>query len=466
MDEHGLLRSIERKNARIAVIGLGYVGIPVACMFARAGFDVTGVDVKANRIEEINAGISPIQGREPGLAELLREVAQAGRFQATTDYGVCRTADVVLLSVETPVDDETKKPHYEALRSALRSLGANLKSRTLIVVESTIAPGTMRDVVTPTLEDVSGLRANRDFHLVHCPERLMPGKLLHNIERMSRVVGGMTTEATELGVTLYRQIVKGDLDASDCITAELVKTAENAYRDVEIAFANELALICEASGGDVWKVRELVNKSPGRNLLLPGAGVGGHCIPKDPWLLAYAMEGRGQLRLIPAARAVNDSMPLHIADLTAQALRTAGREIAGSRIAVLGYAYLEDSDDTRNSPSEVLVSRLREVGAEVVIHDPWVPEYQGDLWERVGGCDAAIAMVAHSIYRSIDMNALKSSLRTPVVVDGRHVFQFAQGNTADIVYYSVGQGRITVRYLEDGQHGRTVPATPDSTTRP
>ncbi len=423
-----LMQALQSKTARIAVIGLGYVGLPVACMFARAGFHVTGIDILKDRIALILQGISPIQGKEPGLEELLAETVRSGRLEATTDYGVCREADVALIAVETPVDDETKKPRYAALRSALPSLGKNLKRPSLVIVESTIAPRTMEDVVKPALEDASGLQANRDFLLAHCPERLMPGRLLKNIETMPRVVGGMTPEATELTLTLYRNIVKAELDATDCLTAELVKTTENAYRDVQIAFANETALICEAVGGDVWQVRALVNKSPGRNMHLPGAGVGGHCIPKDPWLLISNLTSDQYApRLIPAARAVNDSMPLHMADLVADALREAGREVRGSIIAVLGYAYLENSDDTRNSPSAVLVRRLRDWGAEVHIHDPHVPEYCGDLAQTLKGADGLVLMVAHDTYRQLDLASIIRTMRTPIVVDGRKVLSPVPG---------------------------------------
>jgi len=426
---------IAAKTARIGVIGLGYVGLPVACLFAEAGFDVVGLDVKADRVDAINAGVSPIEGREPGLAELLADVVAGGRLRATTEYAALQECDVVTINVETPVDEQ-HTPRYVALRSALRDLGPVLKAGALVIVESTIAPGTMARLVKPLLEEASGKRANVDFYLGHCPERVMPGKLLTNLRGVSRVCGGETPETAQTMIALYRHIVQADLDPTDCVTAELVKTAENAYRDVNIAFANEVALICEAVGGDVWKVRELVNKSPGRNMLMPGAGVGGHCIPKDPWLLAYQAQQTGvPIRLIAAARAVNDGMPLHIVALLEDALREAGRPLEGMRLLVLGYAYLEDSDDTRNSPSEVLVAALRERGAEVVIHDPYVVGYQGDVYALAEGCAAVVVMVAHSEYKTLDLAALKAALRAPVLVDGRRVFPQAVG----WIYRGVGE---------------------------
>jgi len=440
MSQSELRRKLEQKKASLAVIGLGYVGLPVAALFAETGFNVLGVELRADRVEKINRGICPIEGEEPGLAGLISKVAATGRLRATTNYDDLKDRDVVLIDVETPVDDQNV-PRYEALRAVIKSLGPVMKNGSLIIVESTIAPGTMTEVVLPLLEQHSGKKVDQDFYLGNCPERVMPGKLLKNLKTISRVVGGNTPETAETMIGLYQQIVQADLDAADCVTAELVKTAENAYRDVQIAFANEVALICEAVGGDVWKVRELVNKSPNRQMHLPGAGVGGHCIPKDPWLLAYGVKDKEvPLRVIPAARAVNDSMPLRMVELLQKTLNAAGRKIEGARIAVLGYAYLEDSDDTRNSPSEILVRRLRELGAEVVIHDPWIAEYSGDLMTRIKGCDAAVLMVAHNAYRSLDLNSLATALRSPVLIDGRHVFDASQVQGAGLVFRGIGTG--------------------------
>jgi UDP-N-acetyl-D-mannosaminuronic acid dehydrogenase len=434
-----LLDRIKDQTTRLVVVGLGYVGLPVAARFAQAGFDVTGLDVDERKVMQINAGGCPIEGDEPGLAELIGDVVAAGRLQATTDYIVCQEADIVLIAVETPIDS-VHQPRYSALRAALRALEPNVKPGAMVIVESTVAPGTMERLVCPTLEARGKRRSGRDFYLVHCPERVMPGLLLSNLARMSRVVGGDTPEAAMLAQAFYRHVVEADLDMANCVTAELVKTAENAYRDVQIAFANELALICEHVGADVWQVRDLVNKSPGRDVLYPGAGVGGHCIPKDPWLLAYGAGESVIAKLIPAAREVNDYMPLHMAELTIDALGEAGVEIEDARIAVLGYAYLENSDDTRNSPSITLISRLQELGAEVVVHDPWVRDHQGDLKERVGGCDAIVVMVAHDEYRVVDLTKLKARVARHILIDGRHVFSAEQARAAGWAYRGVGLG--------------------------
>jgi len=436
--ESELIQAIRNKTAKIVVIGLGYVGLPVACMFAKAGFQVVGIRRDSEKVAQISQGICPIEGKEPGLPELLAEVIREGRLRATTDYAECQKAQIALIAVETPVDKTTKKPGYEALRATLQDLGRNLQIGTLVIIESTIAPRTMEMVVKPVLEEASGLRVNEGFYLANCPERVMPGKLLANIENCSRVVGGMSPETAQAAVELYRHIVKADLDPTDCLTAELVKTVENTYRDVQIAFANEVALLCESVGANVWEVRQLVNKSPHRDMHLPGPGVGGHCIPKDPWLLVHGAGDGFEARLIPTARAINDGMPLHMAELVERALREAGKEIQGARIAVLGYAYKENTDDTRDSPTIPLIKRLEELGAEVAVHDPYVRGYNDELEKVVSGSDCMVIMAAHDQYHELDLEDLKTQLRLPVLIDGRNVFGMRKAQEAGFIYKGVG----------------------------
>jgi UDP-N-acetyl-D-mannosaminuronic acid dehydrogenase len=433
-----LTKAIRNRTARIVVVGLGYVGLPVACMFAKAGFQVVGIRRDSEKVAQINQGICPIEGKEPGLPELLAEVIRGDKLKATTDYAECRQAQVALIAVETPVDKTTKRPTYKALRATLQGLGQNLQPGTLVIIESTIAPGTMETVVKPILEEASGLKVNEGFYLANCPERVMPGKLLANIENCSRVVGGMSPETAQAAVELYRYIVKADLDFTDCLTAELVKTVENTYRDVQIAFANEVALLCENVGADVWEVRQLVNKSPQRDMHLPGPGVGGHCIPKDPWLLVYGTADGLEARLIPTARAINDSMPLHMVELVERALREVGSKVQGARIAVLGYAYKGNTDDTRNSPAIPLITRLEELGAEVAVHDPYVKGYSDELEKVVTGSDCVVVMAAHDQYRDLNLENLKTQLRMPVLVDGRNIFEKEKVQIAGIIYKGVG----------------------------
>ncbi|HVC77912.1 MAG TPA: nucleotide sugar dehydrogenase [Candidatus Micrarchaeaceae archaeon] len=434
-----LLRSaLEDRSAAVGVIGLGYVGLPAACMFASAGFRVNGVDLDGPRTEVINSGRSPIKGDEPGLAELLSQVVASKHLRTSTDYADLAKADIVLICVDTPVDSD-HRPRFKALRSACSQLGAVLKQGAVVIVESTIAPGTIDTVVKPALEEASGRKAGAGFHLGHCPERVMPGKLLRNMRTMSRVCGGSSPEVSELMIALYSTFVEGDLDAADCLTAELVKTAENAYRDVGIAFANQLALISERVGGDAWRVRTLVNKVPGRNVLLPGGGVGGHCIPKDSWLLATPLGSGAEDSLLGVARHINDGMPAHVARLVQELVGAAHH----ARVTVLGYAYLENSDDTRNSPSAALIDVLTKAGFETAVHDPFVHEHEGDVMDALRGADCAVLMVAHNAYRNLDLKAAGAIMKAPRMVDARGFFESGALRDAGFSYRVIGVGTMS-----------------------
>lgn len=411
---------VATRSLRIAMVGLGYVGLPAACAFARAGFRVTGLELRADRVATIMRGVVPFEGDEPGLDALLAEVVKNGTFVATTDAAKLGEVDVILVAVETPVEATDHRPRYVALEAAVRSIAAHAATGALVIIESTIAPGTLRGRVRAWLEERGRHRVGETLSLGHCPERVMPGKLLQNLRTMSRVCGGEDVETANAMVTLYRAVVEADLDAASSVAAELTKTGENAFRDVNIAFANELARICEAAGADFLEVRRLINKSPGRNVLMAGTGVGGHCIPKDPWLLAAAAPIDAPLELVPAARRSNDAMPRHLASLVLDGLR--GLAIDGApRVLVLGHAYLEDSDDERNSPSEALAAALVALGCEVRVHDPHVPRFQGELRALANDVDAIVIAVAHRAYRSIDWSALAPGLRHRVIVDGRFV---------------------------------------------
>lgn len=433
------INQIQSRSACIGVVGLGYVGLPVACMLARSGFPVIGVDINHEKVTTIAAGQSPIGGEEPGLADLIAEVVSSGRLTVTTDIALLSRAHVIIICVDTPIEHDTHLPLYRGLRSVLKALGPVLQDGTLVIIESTIAPGTTQTVVIPELEQSSGKAAGKDFFVGHCPERVTPGLLLHNLVTMNRSVGGQVPEIADAMVALYSTYVTGQLDATDILTAEIVKTAENAYRDVQIAFANELAMICERLGADVYEVRELVNKSPGRAMLMPGGGVGGHCIPKDPWLLIANVSKDYEAKLIPAARAVNDSMPRHVCQLVADALAQHNKSLQGVSVAILGYAFREDTDDDRETPSQYLATALEQRGAVVRIHDPHVRRYVQPLMDVVAGADAVVIMVAHRAYRELDLEVLRAQLATPVLVDARNVVDKQHAIRAGLTYAGVGR---------------------------
>ncbi|TET90971.1 MAG: nucleotide sugar dehydrogenase [Methanomassiliicoccales archaeon] len=428
---------------RVVVVGLGYVGIPVACGFANAGFEAVGIDVIQSKIDMINKGESPVKGKEPGLDELLKKVHRAGRLKATDDYSVCKGAYAILIMVETPVDKDNL-PRYKALKSAVSSVGENLTKGTIVVIESTIAPRTTTDIVQPILEKNSGLKAGEDFYLAHCPERVAVGVLLKNLKELDRIIGGINEESAKKAKELYKKIVKGKLYLTDSLTAEVVKTAENTYRDTQIAFANELAYLCEELGIDAFEVQKLVNTSPGRQMLLPGAGVGGHCVPKDPWLLLHGSGETFKPKIIPTSREINDSMPHHMIDLAEEALTQSKVKSKGAKIAVMGYAFIEDSDDVRNTPALPIIEHFAKSGAEVIVHDPYVKgaegiELTGNLNDALVGADCAIFVTGHSRYKSLKLKNLVQKMRTPIIIDGRNLFDRKKCIKEGFVYKGIGK---------------------------
>ncbi|MFQ6107280.1 MAG: nucleotide sugar dehydrogenase [Thermoplasmata archaeon] len=429
---------------RIAVVGLGYVGIPLACSFSRSGFDVIGIDINESKIKAINEGICPIVGKEPGLKELFEDAHKNHGLRATNDFSKCGDADAIFICVDTPIDERTKIPGFEALRAAVSSIGENLQEGALVSIESTIAPGTTSRVVKPILEEKSGMKVGEDLHLAHCPERLKVGKLLQNLIQCDRVIGGIDAKSAEVAKGFYEHISKGELLLTDALTAEVVKTTENAYRDVEIAFANELALICEKLGIDVFQTRQLVNTSPDRHMHEPGSGVGGHCLPKDSWLLLYGAEMDPEGSLISLARDINDMMPHHLFNLTREAFKEAGRNLEGSNVAIMGFAFIEDSDDARNTPSLPVIERLRENGARIIVHDPYANGVEGveltrDLDVALREADAAVFVTKHEVYRSLTPEELKSKMRGNIVVDGRNIFGKSEIQRAGVVYRAIGK---------------------------
>jgi len=432
---------------------MGYVGIPCAVLLADVpGHKVIGVQRRSKRsgwkIDVLNRGQSPFEGDEPGLAELIARVVEKGTFRVTDDISVCKDADVILIDVQTPTDNR-RVPQYRSLREVSAGVGQCLQKGALVGLESTVAPGTTQNIVQPILEETSGLKAGRDFHLAFSYERVMPGKLLEYMVDFPRVVGGVDARSTELAVELYCTIVKKEVTATDVLTAELAKTVENAYRDVNIAFANEMALVCESLGVDVYEMRGLINARPDRHMHIPGAGVGGHCLPKDTYLLRFGVKEYGSrdvdTAMITRARRINDAMPDHMARLVEEALTEAGREVKGARVAVLGIAYLEDSDDVRNTPAQPLINTLRARGASVIAHDPFVWGYEGgeltrDLDEALRGADCLALVTKHQKYFGLDLEQVKALMRMPIIVDGRNVFSAQACREAGFIYRGIGKG--------------------------
>jgi len=447
----------------VGVIGMGYVGITTAALLANVDeFTVTGIQRRSKRsgwkIDHLNSGKSPIEGDETELAGLIERVVKNGSFRVTDDTSVIAKADVILIAVQTPVN-EYQKPRYSSLKEVSESIGRHMKRGAMVCLESTVAPGTTEYYVKPILEEVSGLTAGVDFNLVFSYERVTVGRLIYNLRNMPKVIGGLTPECTKRGIEFYKHIVDAELLPTDCMTAEVAKVTENTYRDVNIAFANEVALICESLGVNVHDVRRFVNslphdpsdpaKNPYRLMHIPGAGVGGHCLPKDPWLLKYGVDAYGRFKVTPkviiSSREINDYMPAHMKRLILEAVEESGVRKGDAKIAILGLAFVEDSDDVRNTPAIPLYEMLRNECGQVIIHDPYVKEYEGiplidSLDAAIQGSDCLAIVTGHRQYRELDLERLKDLMSKPVIVDGRNIFDPGDCVRAGFIFRGVGIG--------------------------
>jgi UDP-N-acetyl-D-glucosamine dehydrogenase len=359
------------KAADIAVVGAGYVGLPLAQTFAEAGRSVVLVDVAADAVAAINRGESHI---EDVSSDDLKELVRDGRIAATLDYDVLRDVDAVLIALPTPISPQ-REPDLSIVAEATAAIAERLRAGQLVVLESTTYPGTTREVIVPTLERGSGLKAGTDFNVAFSPERVDPGREDHTTKTTPKVVGGLTAECTARAAALYRSAVDTVVEVSSPEAAELTKLLENIFRSVNIALVNELAQLCDRMGIDIWEVVDAAATKPfGFMRFLPGPGLGGHCIPIDPFYLTWkAREYDFYTEFIELAGKVNENMPYWCQGKVARALNSHERSVRGAAILLLGVAYKADIGDMRESPALKLIELLREDGANVAYHDPHVP---------------------------------------------------------------------------------------------
>lgn len=414
----------------VCVLGLGYIGLPTASMFATHGFDVVGVDVNEKVVTRLKAGKPHIH--EPGLRMLVEAAVRSGRLRVTLTP---EKADAFIIAVPTPITQE-KKADMRYVQAAAESLLPVLSSGNLVVLESTSPPGTTANLLVPILA-MSGLKVGEELYVAYCPERVLPGRILTELIENDRVIGGITPESAEKARALYSAFVEGEIFLTDVTTAEMVKLAENTFRDVNIALANELAAICEELGISVWNVIELANKHPRVNLHKPGPGVGGHCLPVDPWFIVEKFPAK--TRLIRTSREINDAQPSrvfgHIVRLT--------EGISSPKVAVLGVAYKGNVDDARESPATTLIGLLKKHGYDVCAHDPLVRSFVHELVsleEALRGADCAVLMVDHDEYRSLDPSIVGALMRHLVILDTRRLLDAPAWRSAGFRVTILGSG--------------------------
>ncbi len=426
----------EISDKTIAVVGLGYVGLPLALLAERKGYEVIGVDNNAEKVDLIARRVCPFAD-ERVSAEL-----KGASFTATTDAERLGEADIIVICVPTPVY-ENHLPNLEPVEGASRSIGQHLRPGQLVILESTVNPGVSEDVVLPILERESGLRCGTDFQLAHCPERINPGDPKWNVENINRVVGAQDAAGLARAVAFYGSILTGRVKPMNSLKeAEACKVVENSYRDINIAFVNELAMSFSHLGIDVVNVIEGAATKPFSFLPhFPGCGVGGHCIPVDPYyLIEYAKENGFEHDFLSLARRINNGMPEFTARQVLLGLNEKHLALSGAKVAVLGLAYKADIDDCRESPAFEVIAALRRYGAQVAAFDPFVPTRSdvAALDEAVRGAQAVVVATAHRAFRELTPDYFARH-GIQVVVDGRNCLDKEAFRRAGLAYRGIGR---------------------------
>jgi UDP-N-acetyl-D-mannosaminuronic acid dehydrogenase len=423
---------------KICLLGLGYIGLPTGSMFALAGKNVVGVDPNPRVQAALRSGLASID--EPELQTLVTAAINSGRLRVQTKP---EAADAFIIAVPTPLDPTTNRADLTFVERAARDIVPFLRRGNLVVLESTVPPGTTRDVLAPILAE-SGLVPGQDIFVAHCPERVLPGRILVELEQNDRLTGGLTPACAERAADLYQTFVKGAIMRTDATTAEMVKVMENTFRDVNVALANEFALIAERVGVDVWDAIRLANHHPRVNVLRPGPGVGGHCIAVDPWfLVGSAPEAT---RLIQAARQVNDAMPEHVV------ARLATLVAPPAAVALLGVTYKAEVDDVRESPALRVAELAVEYGYDVRLCDPHVkaealglPAPLLPLEQALRDAEAIVLLVDHRAFQVLDVDLVAALVSGKRVLDARNSLDRASWQARGFEVAVLGSGATPAR---------------------
>jgi UDP-N-acetyl-D-glucosamine dehydrogenase len=396
-----LLQKIEDKSAVIGVVGLGYVGLPLAVEKAKVGYQVIGFDILPHRVDMVNKGVNYIGDV---VDEELKEIVGKGRLRATTDYALIAQVDAVTICVPTPLD-QYQQPDTSYVESSGKEIAKHLHAGMLVVLESTTYPGTTEEILQPILEK-TGLKVGEDFHLAYSPERVDPGNKVFNTKNTPKVVGGVTPECTKIAAAMYRAVLEGDIyEVSSPRVAEMEKILENTFRNINIGLANEMAILCDKMGIDVWEVVDAAKTKPyGFMAFYPGPGLGGHCIPIDPFYLAWkARQYNYRTRLIEVAGEINNAMPEFVVDRVMKILNRYGKALAGAKVVVLGIAYKKDIDDMRESPVLSIVALLEKYQAEMIVVDPYISTF------RVNGKTYITVPLTAELLQSADLVLLTTN---------------------------------------------------------
>jgi len=436
--ESSLIEKIRTRKANLAFLGLGHVGLPTALAFASAGFKVTGIDTNSKKVSDLSQGKSDMH--EPGLEEKLATCLKSGTFRATcSSFDPISQSDFVSICVPTPV--ENVKPNMRNFQAAFDAVRMGAHKGMMMLIESTVPPSTTSGNVAPMLRSL-GYEIDEDILLAYCPERLAPSRALEEFASNTRIIGGIGPKSRRVAAELYRTVCRS-VEVTDTLAAELSKLAENTFRDLNIAYANLLALIAERLGSDVNEVIRLANTHPRVSIHKPGLGVGGPCLPKDPYILIQGTP-EDLSEMVKLARRLNDEMTTHTINLLAQTLADRGLSFKGAKVAVLGVAYKPDTEDTTNSPAKRLIQELLRRGASVSAYDPFCVETFGaerasSIQEALKDRDCIVIVTAHTNSKLVDLLA-QYARPGCVIFDGPRVLDPEKVKRVGLTYLGTGYG--------------------------
>ena len=451
LNENELIQSIQFGDLSICVIGIGRIGLPTALSFANSGLPTVGVDINTELVEMINSKIFPLKD-EPGYDVIFEKVIKQ-KFNATTKIeDIVPKSDVVILSLPTPMD-KNNVPDYSALLSVGKQLGQLLSNDTLVIVESTVEPGFIENDLISVIENSDKkLVAGKDFTIGVCPENANPGEIMHDFKKLPRLVGAIDEKTKNVIIKIYKHVFTVDIiSMPNCKTANAVKLTTNVFRDLNIAFVNELAILFERVGIDIMTVLEAAKSKYNFQIHYPGPGVGGPCLPVNSYQLINLAKnvGLGTLKSVEIARTINENMPMHVIDLLSDAFVESKKSLENSNILVLGISYKPDVKDIQISPAEDIIKKLKNLKSNILIYDPYFKstnvfdlQTESNLIEALAKSDALILVTAHKEFHNLDPIFLKSKMKNAIVIDSKCIIDQQSAKNAGLVYRGLGRGKI------------------------
>jgi len=438
--------SLEAKSLKVCIVGIGRIGLPTALSFAKAGLQTIGADISEKLVDSINTGNFPLKD-EPGYEDIFNSVRKNGNFSATADINAAISkSNLILLSLPTPMD-ENSIPSYLALESVGKQLSKSLQPNSLVVVESTIEPSFIENIMIKRIEENSRLQVRKNFTIGVCPENANPGEILHDFTSLPRLVGGIDEQTTKIIALIYDFVFSVELvTMPDCKTANAVKLTTNVFRDVNIAFVNELSLMFEKLGIDTLKVLDAAKRKYNFQIHYPGAGVGGPCLPINSYQFLNTAKRIGlELNIIKHGRMINEKMPDHVINLTLDGFKQCNKSIKDSTLLILGVSYKPDVKDIQLSPAEIIINKLKALGAKIKIYDPYYKNNQifgidveHNIQDILSDVDASIIVTAHKEFQEINPKIF-TKMKTPILIDSRGIIDISSANNAGLVFRGLGR---------------------------